>query len=398
MQSAIISMNSASKINKVKLATVYLAFFLLFPGFFFYQTMLGLGFISAFLGGYFAIISLAIIFPLLFFYVTDIKNGESYFSTTDFHFFIFLSYFLLVTIINFLSGANSLIVQKHILSIIYFINIFIIFKAISLNERDFKIISIAAIMTMSAIIFYYSNNGSFYLATLGTSKNPESVATYQGFSRSYLLTFIVAIAFIKTTITRFIIYGIAASALFLNGARSEFVAMLLLVPVIEIYHSKYKISILIIISLIAAIISLNIDYISSILPDNRILELANLSQSSSANLRHHLTIQAINTINENPILGDYASYKSGDYSHNILSAWVDIGLFGFIFLLFILLRPAFLLFFNGFFLRTKSDDFLLAFSLMCITLLLVFTSTTFDNMLIGAALGAYAKYRCKNKI
>lgn len=398
MQSTIISMNPVSKINKVKLATIYLAFFLLFPGFFFYQTLLGLGFISAFLGGYFAIISLTIILPLLFFYVTDIKNGENYFSTTDLHFFIFLTYFLLVTIVNFSSGANSLIVQKHILSIIYFINIFIIFKTISLNERDFKIISIAAMMAMSAIIFYYSNNGSFYLATLGTSKNPESVATYQGFSRSYLLTFIVAIAFIKTAIARFIIYSIAASALFLNGARSEFVAMLLLVPAIEIYYSKYKISILIIISLIAAIISLNIEYISSILPDNRILELANLSQSSSANLRHQLTIQAINTINENPILGDYASYKSGDYSHNILSAWVDIGLFGFIFLLFILLRPAFLLFFNGFFLRTKSDDFLLAFSLMCITLLLVFTSTTFDNMLIGAALGAYAKYRCKNKI
>lgn len=391
-------MNSASKINKVKLATVYLAFFLLFPGFFFYQTMLGLGFISAFLGGYFAIISLGIFFPLLFFYATDIKNRESYFSTTDLHFFIFLAYFLLVTIINFLSGANSLIVQKHILSIIYLINIFIIFKTISLNERYFKVIIIAAIMAMSAIIFYYSNNGSFYLATLGISKNPESVATYQGFSRSYLLTFIVAIAFIKTAITRFTIYGIGAAALFLNGARSEFVAMLFLIPIIEIYYSKYKISVLISIFLIAAIISLNIGYISSILPDNRILELTNLSQSSSANLRHHLTIQAINTINENPILGDYASYKSGDYSHNILSAWVDLGLFGFIFLLFILLRPAFLLFFNGFFLRTRSEELLLAFSLVCITLLLVFTSTTFDNMLIGSALGAYAKYRCKNKI
>jgi hypothetical protein len=67
--------------------------------------------------------------------------------------------------------------------------------------------------------------------------------------------------------------------------------------------------------------------------DNRILELLDLSQSTSANKRHHLTVYAMQTIAAHPILGDYASYKPGYYSHNVLSAWVDLGLFGFVYLL-----------------------------------------------------------------
>lgn len=268
---------------------------------------------------------------------------------------------------------------------------------IDLNDKKLKIISALCLMTMSMIIFYFSVDGSFYLASLGTSKNPESVATYQGFSRSYLLTFIVTIAFVRSITTRILIYSIAAAALFLNSSRSEFVAMLFLIPTIEVYYAKTKINIVLAIFFILAVVGLNFEYILNMLPNNRILELADLSHSSSANFRHYLTLQAIHTINENPILGDYASYTPGDYSHNILSAWVDLGLLGFIILLALLIRTVLGLFLDGFFLRTKSNDFLLAYSLICTTLLLVFMSTTFDNMLIGAALGAYAKYRGRKK-
>lgn len=395
MQSKNTHGNPTSIIDKGKIATIHIAFFLLFPGFFFYQTLLGLGKINAFLGGYFAIISLAIILPLIFSYFIDIKRGRNYFSTIDLYFFIFIAYFFFVVAINFAFGANIKIVKTHLLSIIYLINIFIIFKTIDLSEKKLKIITISGLMIMSVIIFYFSVDGSFHLASLEASKNPESVATYQGFARSYLLTFVVAIAFVRLITARMLIYGIAVPALFLNSARSELVAMLFLIPIIEIYHAKNKLNIALSIFFVIAVIGLNIEYILNILPSNRILELADLSQSSSANLRHTLTLQALHTISENPILGDYASYTAGDYSHNILSAWVDLGLFGFIYLFIILVRSALGLFFDGLFLRARSYDFLLAYSLICISLLLVFASTTFDNMLIGAALGAYAKYRCR---
>ncbi|MEO6352537.1 MAG: hypothetical protein ABIO64_05620, partial [Burkholderiaceae bacterium] len=242
--------NSVSVINKGKIATINFAFLLLFPGFFFYQTLLGLGLISAFLGGYFSIISLTIIFPIIFFYYIEIKFVKDYFSKNDLYFFIFLAYFFLVIIINFSFGANTEIVKTHLLSVIYLINIFIIFKIIDLNDKILKIISITSLMIMSVIIFYFSTDGAFNLALLEESKNQVSVATYQGFARSYLLTFVLTIIFIRSITTRVLIYCIAVPALFLNSARSEFVAMLFLIPIIEIYYSKNKINLIIIILVI----------------------------------------------------------------------------------------------------------------------------------------------------
>ena len=45
------------------------AFFLLFPGFFYYHTLLGTGTTGAFLGGYFSPISLLYMLPLALVYV-----------------------------------------------------------------------------------------------------------------------------------------------------------------------------------------------------------------------------------------------------------------------------------------------------------------------------------------
>lgn len=271
---------------------------------------------------------------------------------------------------------------------------------IEINDNKLKIISISILLTMSVIIFLFSIDGSFDLASLGAAKYPEieSVATYQGFARSYLLTFIVSISTIKSKTVRFLMYIIAASALFLNGARSEFVAMLFLIPIIEIYYSENKLHSATAIFAFFAITTLSYKYISEYLPKNRIMELTDLSQSTSAIERRNLTYKALQTISEHPILGDYASYPAGDYTHNILSAWVDLGLFGFIFLLAILILSAMILFFDGFFLKTKSSDFLLSFSLICVTILLVFTSKTFDDMIIGAALGAYSKYKFRKNM
>jgi len=277
------------------------------------------------------------------------------------------------------------------------VNTFIIFKVIDPSNDKFKITVIFSLLAMSVIIFYFSVDGSFYLALLEESINPESVATYQGFARSYLLTFVILIPFIKNILIRAVIYSIAISSLFLNSARTELVALIFLIPIIEVYYAKHKTFIILGIFILVSLVALNFSYILDALPHNRILELADLSHSTSANLRHYLMEQAIQTITSHPFLGDYASYAPGSYAHNILSAWVDLGLFGFIYLLILLTLPALELLFNGYFLQAKSAHFLLAFSLISITLLLLFTSQTFDNMLIGAALGSYTQYKGRKR-
>jgi hypothetical protein len=137
----------------------------------------------------------------------------------------------------------------------------------------------------------------------------------------------------------------------------------------------------------------NIDSLLSLLPNNRVLELLDLSHSTSANKRQHLTVYAVQTIAHYPIFGDYASYQPGLYSHNVLSAWVDTGLFGFIFVLGLLIVPCIPLFIKGYFTRVKEGQFIIGFSIACITLLLLASSHYFTDMFIGAALGAFSRYR-----
>jgi len=387
-----------SGFNKGKITTVNLAFLLLFPGFFFYQALIGLGIIRAFLGGYFSAVAIIFALPLAFLYLKNSKRNKSYyFPEIEFYYFIFLAYFLFTIAINYIFGANKSIVQNHVLSIIYLFSVFVIFKIADFSERQLHLMAMLSLVIMTLIIYSFSVNGSFYLRPLGESKDMESLSTYQGFARSYLFTFMVIIPFTRMFALRVLIYAVAASALYLNSARTEFIAMLLIVPMVEIYYAKHKLWMTFVFLLIAGGIFLNVQYVSEHLPENRILELAEISQSSSAQLRHALTTQALHTIYSHPLVGDYGSYAPGLYAHNILSAWVDLGLLGFLYLILIIGWPLSRLVITGFFLKKRSAEFLLACSLLFVTLFFLATSHYFNDMFIGAALGAYANYRSKRK-
>jgi hypothetical protein len=189
------------------------------------------------------------------------------------------------------------------------------------------------------------------------------------------------------------LYVAGTCALFLNGARSEFSAILFLIPIIELYYAKRRIYAISILIFLAALIVCGIDQITSMLPENRILQLLDLSHSTSAVARQHLTANALQTISENPIFGDFASYPDGHYAHNVLCAWVDFGLFGIVFFMSLLIWTAVWLFRDGFFSRKKSAYFLLAWSFICITTLWVLTAKNIPDMSVGAAMGAFARYR-----
>ncbi|RSZ59784.1 hypothetical protein HF313_13650 [Massilia atriviolacea] len=370
-----------------------LGFFALFPGFFFYHTALGLGKIPAVLGGYFAPVSLLLLPLLLFCYAGKVRQDRDYLGKSDVAFFGYLAYFALIVGVNAVAGANIVIVNNHLLGIIFMLNVFIAFRMSELDARRFRLMALGSLLAMSAIVFAYAVDGAFYLAPLGTAMNPESLASYQGFSRSYLFTFAAAIAYTRTVRLRLLLYCLAASTLFVNTARSEFAALLFMIPIIELYYTRQKLLMTSIFLFLWLMLYSHLEQILSILPSNRILELLDLSHSTSANKRQHLTAYALNAIAQFPFFGDYASYSPGLYSHNVLSAWVDTGAFGFLFVLGILIVPAIPLFFKGYFARARSGDFILAFSLCCITVLLLATSHYFTDMLIGATMAAFSTYR-----
>ena len=373
-------------------AVAIFAFFLLFPGFFFYHTLLGLGAMGAFLGGFFAPASLLVLPPLVYMYLMRIRCEPGRLTRPDIAFGVYLAYFFVVVAAHAVLGAKMVHVVHHILGILFLLNVFFIFKAIDFGARHFRRIGLLSLLAMSGIVFAYSIDGVFYLGALGIARDADSLATYQGFSRSYLFTFVPIVAYTRSPWLRMLLYCIGAPTLFFNTARSEFIALLFLIPIVEFYHSRNKLLIALVFVAILITLKVFIDDIIAVLPNNRILELFDLSQSTSANKRHHLTVYALQTINEHPLLGDFGSYPPGLYAHNVLSAWVDLGLLGITYLMVMLTLPAIMMFAREYFSSKNYFQFLLPFSLASITILLLLTSHFFTDMLIGATMGCYSRY------
>ena len=372
-----------------------LAFFLLFPGFFAYQTLLGLGVIRAYLGGYFAIVALLMFPMLLLSYLRRLHAQAFRLHGVDAAFLGFLAYFAAVIACN-AASADISIIAYHVLGMIYMLSLFFIFKTLDFQSRRFRLTQLTSLAAMSAVVFIFSVDGAFYLAALGAARDPDSVATYQGFSRSYLVPLVVMLACTRQRGMRWALYALGLPTLYINTARSEFGALLFLIPLIEFHASRHRMVMVAALLLLFLLLKLNLDAIIAAVPSNRTLELLDLSSSSSASARNHLTEQALHTIDLHPILGDYASYPPGNYAHNILSAWVDLGLFGFLGLLTLLTYPLVQMAVHGYLLggrASRDQRFVLAWSLLGVTLLLLCMSHYFSDMMIGAALGAYARYR-----
>lgn len=373
------------------------SFFMLFPGFFFYHTLLGTGTTGAFLGGYFAPVAVAFALPVGLIYLARMRRDPRRLTMVDLHYGLFFAYFLTVVVVNGAAGANRTIVTNHILAVLFMVLVYIQFSFIDFDSRRFRAVGLLSLATMSTIAFANSVEGVFYLGSLGMAKDADALATYQGFSRSYLFTYLAVVSFTRRLPLRLVLHALGAATLFVNTARSEFVALLFAIPLIEFYYSRHKLYFLLAAAMLAVLVSMYFDQILAALPANRILELLDLSHSTSANKRHQLTVHAWQTVAAHPLFGDYASYKPGYYSHNVLSAWVDLGLFGMIYLAALAVLPIAPMFIHEYFAARERGLFMCAFAFACVTVLLLLTSHYFTDMLLSATLGACARYSYERK-
>ncbi|HYD78293.1 MAG TPA: O-antigen ligase family protein [Paucimonas sp.] len=378
------------------------AFLALFPGFFFYQSALGAGAIGAVLGGYFSPVTLAFLPFLVFVYLQETMRDRRFLTRNDLNFWAFLVFFALVAGFNHAFGAPRDVVMHHALAISHFIAVFIIFRLADFEAASVRRVCVACLAGMTAIIFYMSVDGFFYLRLQGSAGNAEVVATYQGFARSYLATALIVLPFAGALPLRLGMVAVVTVALFMNGARSELMAFLILVAVIEVFRAGNKGRRLLLLSALVLAgtgLLLYADRLIDLLPANRSLQLLDLANASSWEARNFLLSEALDTIAEHPLLGDYGSYfhlfaSSGSYAHNIFSAWVDLGFAGFVWLLCMIVLPLRRL---GAALVAGKESagargFMLTFSLLFVTFVMLIAAKSFTYMMIGAALGLHARY------
>jgi O-antigen ligase len=96
------------------------------------------------------------------------------------------------------------------------------------------------------------------------------------------------------------------------------------------------------------------------------------------------------TVTSNPVLGDYGSYPVGEYAHNLFSVWVDLGLLGFLLFSTLLLVPLVHLLtqFNA---RARDPEYVLALTVLILSIALFLTSKNFTYQLLPVAVGLYSR-------
>ncbi len=384
------------KIQNIQTYLSTIAFFALFPGFFFYHFSIAKGYFPPVLGGYFGLVAAFLFIPLFFINIKVFMKKQDLIVAI---FFLILGLMFIVSIIQYsLQNTNGYAKEMFVWSISGLLfNLVTFMVAARLNLNLVARLGCWLIFLMFlAVILNIGDRGFFYLK-LEAGDVAEYVATYQGFARSIVVTLLIVSAFyFRTSIRFYLLILLGLAALFLNGARSEFAIFFLTIAFMYLIYSMTSIKTAISFLLFGFIATFTVVSVLDFLPDSRMLELFDITNSSSGESRAEMVMFSFELIKNNPLLGEYAGYTElggiGAYSHNILSAWVNLGLLGFTlyFLMFLLLwRDALLNF-----LRYKDFDL---FKVYLIFLVFVtgslLASKNHSYMLVGLLLGFYAQYK-----
>ncbi|KXJ60171.1 MAG: hypothetical protein AXW14_13410 [Alteromonas sp. Nap_26] len=322
-------MNDCKKtLNDVSL----ISYFLWFPGHFFYQYLISIELIPPFLGSYLPLVSIFLLVALSFF---NLKNKiELNFSGTRI-FFLVLLHTSLCAATYFIFHIPELYYKELFIwtcsGIVY--NLVCFFISSKLDFYRNKKYHFYLLMIMSAIVMLYTNK--YWNLEFGYSgENVEFIANYQSHA---LIIFTASLIFFASYIkhTALLFFGTFTGivALYFCGARTEFVLFLISISflLLQSYRTLPNKFIVVTLTTIFFVVLL-LTFL--LFPSERMFNLLNVTKDYSVISRIEFNRESINSIIENPILGNYGAYASdggiGTYPHNILLAWQNLGLIGFL--------------------------------------------------------------------
>lgn len=299
--------------------------------------------------------------------------------------------FLLTAVIGYLRLGNNGTPIAHFSVIIQFFTFYACLRQMPQASRA-SLAVFGASFGIACIVM---------LTTAGSSEDIERMAQaarlddvyfrdYQGYALSGAVSGFLFVTMLPKAIWRLLVYLTLIACLYLNGARSELIAALPAVLLVE-YTIKGRVTLA-----LGSVIAVAMGALAFLLvagngfdSSNRTLALIRDYQSDgSYNERMYANTLARITIDSHPIMGSYASYPEGLYAHNALSAWVDLGLVGFILYLTIIIAPAFFLLRNRQWLGSRHIATLAAFTLIMV--LLILSAKGFTYKLLPVLVGLHA--------
>lgn len=376
------------------------SFIILFPGYFIYNSMVGMGIMYGVLRGYWTFVSILLLPILLISYKNKIYRNDAYLKF-DVYFVSFIIFFIFNILLSFIFSSNKSRFEigfVHLSLIPQLMAVFLSTRLLNLDwsNRYCKIL-LSMFIVLSLMVFYNSSNNSFGLGSLKDLSLSDSgkTASYQGYGLAYLMTSSLLLNYMRKFSQILIVLLISVICLFIIGARSESVAFMLLTIVIFFFRSNQRMLMLLIFSFILLVMYFFSDSFMIIIMDNfhnsRLLSLFEISQDRSILERTEMLHFAFETIFNNPIFGSYASYEPGHYAHNIFSAWVDLGLFGFLLYCVLLFMPFLNLIINyNYSSRISSYQFVLG--IVILVLFLDLFSKPFTNLYLPYMVALFASY------
>jgi len=258
---------------------------------------------------------------------------------------ILIFYVFFWSIINLISDYNKIYevaTMQSIELIVLWLGLIFIGFNLHLKRIDKKILFFIILLTIFSTIVFSIKSHTVAIYTKLFFDLDDVEVGYQYLSRAALVIFVFYAALAKSPISQNIIMLIGAYILFTIGSRSEFFAFIfafVLISLIDLvsHNFSFKKIIVFLGSLLFVLIILYNNI--GIFLETRFSDILNISHSTSWDARAGSQEKAINQIKDSVVLGYYAGhineYGIRGYSHNILSSWVNYGIFGFLLYLII---------------------------------------------------------------
>ncbi|WP_018996454.1 O-antigen ligase family protein [Hirschia maritima] len=346
---------SEKKTFSLTILISFLSFVALYPVFFVYHSGINALGINSFLGGFYGpIAALTSILSILFLFpAKHLKKARSAWIVYTFYAYIFLA--ILVIVYNQLISVDYYIeqaVKQAVYGLIllyanFTIGCHMMSDDTSNESNRLKLLwLLLGLITLITCANLYMT-GEAIIAPINGDNEARRV-TYQGYSRSVLMTSLFILATLNKKVPILILGTLTTVLLFAIGARAEFVTFAFVFFAYFVFLDvKIWITAGILLSFLCIVTFWEeiLNYLILSYPNFRVLTLLELNENSSYLLREAMNKFAIKQILENPIWGQFGGHfefgehapvwyhgdytSSGSYAHNALSVWVNYGIINF---------------------------------------------------------------------
>jgi hypothetical protein len=323
-----------------------LCFLWLFPGYILLQLLVMLGYLPLVFGGLGGPMALAVAPLVIWRFTGGVLQRRVNLNIID---IIFVAYVLCLIVAAASAFANFDTRARAFEGLGVagvFIITYLMFRIWSVDGKFSRRALLFSLLCISAAVIFSPEQGD-EVDAIYEFAGQRAFRDYHAAGWMLLVCSILWAATEQRIVRRWVVLLGTLAVLTLNGARAENLMFVPAIMVMELLRSRSR-PVAVFYSFFAlGVLSLIWRDLILLTKNQRLVELlTNFDHDESVSQRSLANEHAIRVIEDNFWLGDYGNYPPGLYAHNALSAWVDLGLLGFV--VFCVLLLSFLMLINNY--------------------------------------------------